>query len=163
MDITIRGREIDDAAACQRIHSYPEVYQWTLQLPFPTLDSWRKKFERQANDGAPGFVAERDGQVVGEISLFINSNVRIRQTIGFGLVVDPNYGGRGVGQQLVAAAIDYAFNWFGATRLELEAFTDNQRAIRLYERMGFEQEGVRRRAALRESQYRDVTIMARLA
>lgn len=163
MEITIRGRELSDVEACHRIHSYPDVYQWTLQLPLPTLDSWRKKLERMLNDGVPGFVAELNGDVVGELTLFTNSNVRIRQVVGFGIAVDPHYAGRGIGQKLIAAGTDFAFNWLGATRMELEVFTDNTRAIRLYERMGFEHEGVRRRAALRDGQYHDVMFMAKLA
>ena len=36
------------------------------------------------------------------------------------------------------------------------------RALRLYERLGFEREGVMRQAALRDGQLRDVVMMAKL-
>jgi putative acetyltransferase len=46
--------------------------------------------------------------------------------------------------------------------MELEVFHDNERALRLYERLGFEREGVMRQAALRDGQLRDVVMMAKL-
>ena len=45
-------------------------------------------------------------------------------------------------------------------RVELEVFHDNQRALRLYQRPGFEQEGVKRKACLREGEYHDIIVMA---
>ncbi len=47
------------------------------------------------------------------------------------------------------------------TRLEIEAFATNPRAIALYERLGFEREGVRREAALVDGRYVDIVCLAR--
>ena len=58
--------------------------------------------------------------------------------------------------------MDVADNYLMLVRVELEVFTDNQRAIRLYERFGFETEGVRRMAAVRQGRYADLQVMARL-
>jgi putative acetyltransferase len=76
--------------------------------------------------------------------------------------VHPDYAGRGVGERLIRTALDYSRNWLGITRMELEVFHDNERALRLYERLGFEREGVMRQAALRDGQLRDVVMMAKL-
>jgi putative acetyltransferase len=42
------------------------------------------------------------------------------------------------------------------------AFVDNERAIRLYERYGFQREGTHRAYAMRASAYADAVAMARL-
>lgn len=47
-------------------------------------------------------------------------------------------------------------------RLELTVFTDNERAIALYRKFGFEAEGTHRAYALRDGRYADVLAMARL-
>ena len=47
-------------------------------------------------------------------------------------------------------------------RLELTVFTDNERAIHLYESMGFQREGIRRKAAVRNGVYMDELAMARI-
>ena len=55
-----------------------------------------------------------------------------------------------------------ADDWLGVLRIELTVFADNTRAIRLYERFGFEHEGRLRGYALRDGRYVDALTMARL-
>jgi putative acetyltransferase len=46
--------------------------------------------------------------------------------------------------------------------LDLRVYVDNVRAIALYKKFGFEIEGTHRRFALRNREYVDVHVMARL-
>jgi putative acetyltransferase len=79
-----------------------------------------------------------------------------------GMSVHRDWRGRGVGTALMTAAVHLAENWLGLTRLELTVFTDNEAAIALYRKFGFEVEGTMRRYALRDGQYVDSHAMARL-
>ncbi|AMB73846.1 GNAT family N-acetyltransferase [Pantoea ananatis] len=162
MDITLRGREPGDAAAYQRLYGNPAVYPWTLQLPFPSVATWEKKFAKMDAEGFINFIAEVEGEMVGELTLFTNHNPRTRHCISFGIGVDPAFSGRGIGEHLIRNAMDYARNWLGITRMELEVFHDNHRALALYGRLGFEREGIRRQASLREGKFHDVVMMAKL-
>jgi len=76
--------------------------------------------------------------------------------------VHDDYQGRGIGTALMTALIDAADNWHAIKRLELTVFTDNVRAIRLYERFGFEREGILRAFAFRAGAYADALAMARV-
>jgi putative acetyltransferase len=69
---------------------------------------------------------------------------------------------KGVGSALLAAAIDIADNWYGLARLELSVYTDNEGAIALYKKYGFEIEGTLRAYALRDGAFVDTYTMARL-
>ena len=60
------------------------------------------------------------------------------------------------------AMLDLCDGWLKIERIELTVFTDNQSAIRLYERHGFVIEGHSTAYALREGRYVDVHHMARL-
>jgi putative acetyltransferase len=70
--------------------------------------------------------------------------------------------GRGVGSALLHAGVDLADRWLNLTRLELEVYTDNDPAIRLYERFGFEREGTMHQYAFRDGAYVDAYLMARV-
>ena len=62
----------------------------------------------------------------------------------------------------MAAMCDYADHWAGVLRLELTVYTDNEAAIALYRKFGFEIEGTHRAYAMRDGAYADVLAMARL-
>lgn len=56
-------------------------------------------------------------------------------------------------------------NWAGEsgiTRLELTVLTDNEPAVKLYTRIGFQTEGLRRRSIRRGGEYADEYFMAKL-
>ncbi|HEY5107188.1 MAG TPA: GNAT family N-acetyltransferase [Caulobacteraceae bacterium] len=62
----------------------------------------------------------------------------------------------------MAALLDQADRWLDYRRLKLTVFSDNDRAIALYERFGFEREGLLRAYAFRDGAYVDAVTMARL-
>lgn len=88
--------------------------------------------------------------------------MRRRHALAIGISVLPEAQGHGVGSALMSAMCDYADNWVGALRLELNVYTDNARALALYRKFGFEIEGTHRGYALRDGQYVDSHSMARV-
>lgn len=68
----------------------------------------------------------------------------------FGMLVDRDWRGRGVGSALVQAAIDWA-RGRGLHKLCLEVFAQNTAAIGLYRKFGFVEEGRRRKQYRRAS------------
>ena len=159
-EIVVRGMNRADAAALWEVFSCPGVIRGTLQLPYQSRD----EIERRFADPQPGnyvLVAEVDGKVVGNLGLHVNRGRRAHSA-SLGMMVHDAYQGRGVGTALMNAAIGLADRWLGLTRLELEVYPDNEPALRLYRRFGFEEEGVKRRYALRDGEWMDVLCMARL-
>jgi len=80
-------------------------------------------------------------------------------TLGMGLL--PLYRGRGLGARLLDAALAGAAK-LGITRVELEVFSSNARAIALYERRGFAREGVKQGARVLDGASDDIVCMARV-
>jgi putative acetyltransferase len=76
-----------------------------------------------------------------------------------GIALLPQARGQGLGGRLMDAAIDKACRQ-GITRIELTVRADNLRAKALYERKGFEVEGLCRRAFRVDDQYIDSYSMA---
>lgn len=66
------------------------------------------------------------------------------------------------GDALLNEILDLADHWLMLVRVELEVFSDNEGAIRLYESLGFQKEGLKRMATVRGGRYVDEYLMARL-
>lgn len=163
-EIRIRRSRPDDASALAAYMADPAVYGQLLQLPYPSEVAWHA---RLSAPNAPGsmdlsLVAELGEQVVASAGLYSSSShLRRRHTIGLGISVASPAQGRGVGDALMAALIDYADRWTPLLRIELTVFADNVRAIALYRRHGFVQEGYLRGYAIRHGEYADCLSMAR--
>ncbi|HEX8290800.1 MAG TPA: GNAT family N-acetyltransferase [Pyrinomonadaceae bacterium] len=160
--LTIRRAEPDDCSALYEMFTHPKLYANTLQLPYPSREQWRRRLS-DPGDGTYNLVAVAGGKVVGMFGLHtFPSRPRRHHAAAVGLTVHEDWHGKGVGTALMRAGLDLADNWLNLTRLELEVYTDNEAAIRLYERFGFEREGLLRRHAYRDGSYVDALMMARL-
>ena len=78
-----------------------------------------------------------DGTVIGVVGLKVKPQLRMRHTADVGIFVHTDWQGKGVGTALMQAVLDLADNWLMLVRVELEVFTDNVKAIHLYEKLGF--------------------------
>ncbi|KEI84598.1 GNAT family N-acetyltransferase [Clostridium botulinum] len=104
---------------------------------------------------------EDKNKVVGVIGLNINSNPRTKHVAALGMMVHKAYQGTGIGKKLMSEILDLADNWLMLARIELGVFTDNEKAIKLYEKFGFKIEGTKKYAAIKNGRYADEYIMAR--
>ena len=89
-------------------------------------------------DDAPVYVAERDGVVVGMVTLCVFTTLTGRKAYLDHLVVAPEARRRGVGRALMEYAIERARD-AGASRVDLTARATKQAAHALYRSLGFEQ------------------------
>lgn len=165
MDLTLRRPRPDDAPAFAALMSHPEVQPWLLQLPHASEAAWRQRFSTPVDTQTAELqLLAFDGErLVGSAGLHpTGPALRRRHVMSFGMGVLPEAQGLGVGKALVAALIRQADDWLGVLRLELTVFVDNERAIGLYERFGFQHEGRMRAYAMRAGRYVDCFSMARL-
>lgn len=160
--ITIRRAEPSDAEAYHRIYSCPKVIYGTLQIPYPSVETWRKRLA-EIPDGVFNLCACVGDEVVGQLGLHTIPNRPRRKHVGqVGMSIHDDWQGKGVGSALMAAAIDLADNWLNLSRLELDVFIDNEPAIALYKKFGFVNEGTFKNFAYRNGQFVDVYAMARI-
>ena len=160
--ITIRRAAVADADAIQATFATPKAMAGTLQIPFPSLEKWRKWLADSPPDDYV-LVAEVSGEVVGNLGLHpASKSPRRRHAAGLGMSVRDDWQGRGVGTALLTAAIDLADNWHNFTRIELTVYTDNAGALALYRKFGFEIEGTLVGYAFRNGAYIDAYTMARV-
>jgi putative acetyltransferase len=160
-EVTIRPFHPNDAADQHAMVSHPRVAEMLLQLP--SMEP--AETERWANSEKPGrhrLVADWNGRVIGAINVTQHLRPRLTHSGKLGMMVHPDAWGQGVGSKLMAAILNIADNWLNLSRVELEVFTHNKPAIRLYEKFGFELEGTCKKAVFGNGRFLDEHVMARL-
>lgn len=160
LNVLVRGTEAEDWEDLAVLYTDPTVIRNTLQIPYQSRDAIRDRLENPPPD-FHSLVAVLDGQVIGLLGLALHSG-RQAHVASLGMMVHPDYHGRGVGSALMEAALDLADNWLDCHRVELEVYPDNAPALALYHKFGFEVEGTLRAYAFREGAYTDSYLMARV-
>ncbi|NLJ30716.1 MAG: GNAT family N-acetyltransferase [Clostridiales bacterium] len=166
MDIRIRPVRAQDAQAIYEIRIMSGVRENMLAMPTESF-SKSEKMIAGAGTNFHAFTAilvqdDASEKVIGMAGLQVYESPRLRHSGGIGIQVHRDYQGMGAGQKLMEAILDLADNWLMLVRVELGVYTCNEKAIRLYEKMGFEREGIKRKAAIRNGEYADELMMARI-
>ncbi|MFB6636174.1 GNAT family N-acetyltransferase [Streptomyces chartreusis] len=151
-----------DAAVMAEIIEDPEVVRFTgeasEEFPMERLRSWYGSRSAQ-NDRLDLAVTDRaTGELVGEVVLYEwDATAR---SCTFRTLVGPRGRGRGIGTEATRLIVGHGFEQLGLHRIQLEAYGHNPRALRVYEKVGFVVEGVRREADFRDGQWLDWVMMA---
>lgn len=160
-NLKIRRAEADDCDAVYEMFTATTVYSGTLQLPYPSREYWRRRLSENT-DTVYYLAAVIEGRIIGLAHVATFPRPRRKHAGTIGISVHEAWQGKGVGKELMRAIVDLADNWLNLTRLELEVYADNEAAIRLYQRFGFEVEGKLRQHAYRDGQFVDSIVMGRL-
>lgn len=157
---TLRALRPEDWPDIVEMQAQPRYRRGTLQIPYRSPEAIRKQIESVSPDEVH-IVAVVEGRVIGRAQLQPGKGRRAHS--GYIIMgVHDAFHGRGIGSALMAALIDVADNWLNLKRLELGVWTDNEPAIALYKKFGFEIEGHERAYAYRDGEYTDGYTMARL-
>ncbi len=123
------------------------------------IESTREFALSNIKNGYPHFVALDGDRIVGWCDIIPMKGVDFSHCglMGMGLLVD--YRRQGIGTVMLDTTIQAAKE-YGLERVELEVYTSNTPAIRLYEKRGFIPEGVKRKARKLDGEYFDIQVMA---
>jgi len=105
------------------------------------------------------YVAVLDNKIIGWAAIIPLERNTMNHVGHLGMGVLADFRGMGIGSELLEKTIAHAWSR-KLTRLELEVFSDNEIAIKLYEKNRFQVEGVKKCARLFENRYQDITLMA---
>ena len=130
----------------------------TQALPLERIEGFVK--DSVAND-AMQFVALDGATVIGWADIFPGWADAVQHCGTLGMGVLAAHRGQGIGERLLRACLAKA-PLKGISRVTLEARADNERAVRLYERVGFQHEALMRRALRFDDVYYDAVQMSLL-
>lgn len=79
------------------------------------------------------------------------------------MIGEKDYWGRGYGGEAVTLLLDYGFNILNMNSIELGVYAFNKRAIRCYEKIGFQRIGIQRESRIVAGAKHDTVLMDILA
>lgn len=166
MEFYIRPINVGDGKGINELRRMPGVFENILGIPSERIKR-NEDYIVSMDKDTHQFVAvvkEISGEekIIGTAGLNIFSNPRLRHSAGIGIMVHKDFQNNGVGTKLMEAIIDIADNWLMLVRVELAVFADNEKAINLYKKFNFEIEGLKKKASIRNGEYVDELIMARI-
>lgn len=161
IDINIRPVELQDYTDISRIRKMAGVMENILASPEESEKKIKNKIIN-ITENDYWYIAELNGQVVGVAILNRYGNPRKKHVGQITIMVDKNYHSQGIGNALMKELINLSDNILGLRRLELFVFVNNKKAINLYEKFGFKEEGVQKYSALKNGEYADELMMARI-
>src|ERR1700733_12122122 len=152
-------RESDAASFCDAVKAVA-AEKWYLA----TVDGFSLEqtgaFVKHIVDAAlPQVMAVADDQVVGFCDILPSAAKGFTHVGRLGMGVRFEWRRQGIGRGMLDACLTLARS-AGIEKVELEVFSDNLGAVRLYESLGFSQEGVKVRGRKLEGRYQDLKLMA---
>ncbi len=141
MQHTIRQIQLADVAefrAC--LGSVARERKYLAQVEAPPIEKVREFVAQSVEQDAAQYVAAIGEKVVGWCDVFAHWAYAQKHVGTLGMGVQAEFRGQGLGRALLVKTLEHALKNH-IYRVALEAREDNNRAIRLYEQLGFRHEG----------------------
>ena len=161
MSLRIRDIKIEDYKEISKIRKMPGVMENILSNKDEEEELIKEKI---INRGKNQYwsVAEENGKVIG-LGILMNHGTLRKKHVGvITLMVNSDYQNKGIGSLLMDKLINLSES-LNIIRLELCVFRDNYKAINLYKKFGFKEEGIKVKSALKNGEYIDEIMMARIS
>ncbi|BAS27788.1 acetyltransferase [Limnochorda pilosa] len=126
-------------------------------------EKWYEEAVRRPRAEGRGYtfaIRLREGdRLIGNVSL-ANVDAKNRSATYGIAIADPAARGQGYGREATELILRFGFRELNLHRIQLWVFAYNERAIRMYREIGFQEEGRRRESIFRDGRYHDDLLMA---
>lgn len=161
--VSLRPIEARDLPALRRWHADPEVMRfWGDSAPMVAPDAFEADLRgRLATFETAGYflIENERGEPIGRAE-FERLDPDHRSAEVMILIGEVAAQGQGYGEDATRTLLRYLFETRNVHRVALQVLADNDRAIRLYERMGFVREGVLRDDLFFDGRFHDQIAMS---
>ncbi|WP_179123794.1 GNAT family N-acetyltransferase [Paraliobacillus ryukyuensis] len=125
-----------------------------------TVEAEEHLIEQSNNDPNRLFlIACEQDSVIAMMTFQARTRERLKHYGEFGLSVQKQYWGKGIAKSMLTQLIEWAKDNQQIRKINLEVRADNDRAIQLYKRVGFREEGCISRYFLIDDKFYDAIIM----
>lgn len=157
--IELRVLEKADLEFIHRLNNNADIMSYWFDESYKSMTQLEKAYEKSIdNKDVRQFIIEKDNEQLGYVALF--SIDPIHRKAEFGIMIDPKHQGHGYASIATDLAIDYAFSTLNLNKLYLIVDRINEKAIHVYEKMGFEMEALLKEEYFVNGSFHDVSIMS---
>lgn len=156
----IRALEKEDLKEIHVISNEAETMRLWFEEPYESLGELTNLYDKHIHDmHERRFVVDlgEEHQFAGIVELmsidYIHRNCEIQ------IVITSKFSGKGYAQKALKKGIDYAFNTLNMYKVYLWVDVDNEAAIHIYKKLGFEIEGKIKQQFFAGGGYRDSYFM----
>ncbi len=136
----IKKATLQDTNFFYELYMHPDINPYLLYEPM-AIAAFKPIFADLVQKELIFIYFNEEGLPVGMFKLIPHTYRSAHIVYLGGVAVHPQYAGKGYGFLMMKAIIDYASNR-GFLRIELSVAVQNSKAISLYEKVGFEKEGI---------------------
>ena len=157
--LKVRPLEREDLRFVHELDNNETVMHYWFEEPYEAFVELCDLYDKHIHDQSERrFVLEYGNEPVGLVELVEINHIHRR--CEFQIIIAPAHQGKGYATTATSLAMDYAFSVLNLYKLILIVDCENSRAVHVYQKLGFKEEGILRHEFFVEGEYRDVIRMA---
>jgi RimJ/RimL family protein N-acetyltransferase len=141
---------------------WPREFQLTLEEERKWIETNRKADHSTVLVAEVADTHQAASKIVGVLSCAGGEHRGNHHTTTLGITIHKDWRNHGIGRALMERAIAWAKGTGVVKRIQLGVTSTNAPAIHLYEKLGFEKEGLRRRGMFKNGRFYDTWLMGLL-
>lgn len=139
-DLKLRPLEREDLKFVHRLNNDAKIMSYWFEEPYEAFVELQELYDKHIHaQSERRFILELDGQMVGLVELMEIDYIHRRAE--FQIIIDPKFQGHGYAVSATKLAMKYAFHVLNMHKLYLVVDKVNEKAIHVYEKVGFIREG----------------------
>ncbi|PKH21914.1 spermidine acetyltransferase [Enterobacterales bacterium CwR94] len=158
ISVKLRPLEREDLRFVHQLDNNASVMRYWFEEPYEAFVELSDLYDKHIHDQSERrFVVEHNGDKAGLVELVEINHVHRRAE--FQIIIDPAHQGKGLASKAAKLAMDYGFSVLNLYKLYLIVDRENEKAVHIYSKLGFETEGVLKHEFFINGAYRDTIRM----
>jgi len=138
--VKLRPLEREDLRFVHQLDNNASVMRYWFEEPYEAFVELSDLYDKHIHDQSERrFVIQCDGEKAGLVELVEINHVHRRAE--FQIIISPEYQGKGLATKAAQLAMDYGFTVLNLYKLYLIVDKENEKAIHIYRKLGFQVEG----------------------
>jgi RimJ/RimL family protein N-acetyltransferase len=153
--VDLRTVEEEDIEFLRNGVNHPEVRKYMGNKRPQNIETQKEFIENTDDDTQHLLICTKDEEKAGVVSL-IKQEDRPENMAKIGLWIHPNHQKKGFGTEASKLMTNYGFKQLDYHRIFARAYNHNESSQKIWERIGYEREGVLRDHSYSKGEYRDL-------